>query len=130
MSATNATHDAQRPYSIDLSLELEHQLAQEENDTLPPMSPTRARPPSLDSTVLASIIAQLRESLAQITKERDDLLSMVAKHASTESDLKDTLAHLTDKLTTTQEEMQAAREKARDDHENITMLRAKVEESR
>lgn len=121
------------PHSIDMALELEHQLAQEETDSLPPMSPVHTkgnRPPSLDPQVLSSIVIQLRESLAAITKERDDLLTLTAGYLDREATLKDALQHLTDKHTEVLEELKEAQRKAQDDAENISMLRAKVEESR
>lgn len=123
-------HDLNRPHSIDLSLELEHQLALEDTDEHPSTSPTRARPASLDPAVVAHLIGELRGDLENITQERNDLLKMIEKHTSTESDLKDTLSNLEDRFTTAQEELQLARQKAQDDQENISMLRAKVEESR
>jgi hypothetical protein len=116
-----------------MALELEHQLALEETDSLPPMSPVHAkgnRPPSLDPHVLSSIVVQLRESLAAMTKERDDLLALTAGYLDREATLKDAMQHLTDKHTVVLEELKEAQHKAQEDAENISMLRAKVEESR
>jgi len=51
-------YNPNRPHSIDLTLELERQL---DNESLPPNSPRNARPQSLDTHVLASIVTQLRQ---------------------------------------------------------------------
>jgi hypothetical protein len=114
-----------RPFSIDLSIELERQL---DNDSSPPSSPAHdvASAPtreSLDPHILASIIVQLRHSLADVTKERDDLASIV-------SSLKASLEHMSNKYTVMESELHEARDKAKDDEEAISMLRSKVEESR
>jgi hypothetical protein len=141
--ATPTMNSAGRPHSIDLSLELEHQLALEEGDTGTPDSHTPAQPQglgitmpseqqaqSLDPHVLASIISQLRDQLTRLATERDDLLSHMATYVSREADLKDALQDMTDKFTAAREEVATSREQHADDQENISMLRAKVEESR
>ncbi|KAK0501271.1 hypothetical protein EDD18DRAFT_1066798 [Armillaria luteobubalina] len=125
---------AQRPFSIDLSLELERQLDMES----PPVTPahnaqthdTRPKRESLDPQVLAHIIMQLRHSLAEMTKERDDLLQFVSGAHSKEAELKDALQAVTDKATELEEELMTARRKMKDDEDAIAMLRTKVEESR
>ncbi len=125
---------AQRPFSIDLSLELERQLDMES----PPVTPsynaqthdTRPKRESLDPQVLAHIVMQLRHSLAEMTKERDDLLQFVSGAHSKEAELKDTLQAVTDKATELEEELMSARRKMKDDEDAIAMLRTKVEESR
>ncbi|PBK99402.1 hypothetical protein ARMGADRAFT_958755 [Armillaria gallica] len=125
---------AQRPFSIDLSLELERQLDMES----PPVTPsynaqthdTRPRRESLDPQVLAHIVMQLRHSLAEMTKERDDLLQFVSGAHSKEAELKDALQAVTDKATELEEELMVARRKMKDDEDAIAMLRTKVEESR
>ncbi|KAA1468741.1 hypothetical protein DENSPDRAFT_927603 [Dentipellis sp. KUC8613] len=117
---------AQRPHSFDLTLELERQL---DNESLP-NSPRGARPQSLDPHVLASIVTNLRLSLAEVTKERDDLkLALDASQAKGHG-LSDELHRMTEKQATMNEELDAARRKSKDDDESITMLRSKVEESR
>ncbi|KAL0060879.1 hypothetical protein AAF712_012343 [Marasmius tenuissimus] len=129
-TATPTNQHKPRPFSIDLSLELERQL---ESESLP-SSPHNAEshPPrdSLDPTVLAHIVMQLRQSLADMTKERDDLLALVSTAHSKEAELNDALQHMTDKATTMEEELTEARKKMRDDEEAINLLRSKVEESR
>jgi hypothetical protein len=128
-----------RPHSMDLAIALENQLGMEDDEVaaaaavpapLSAVSPTSARPNSLDAQVLASIVTQLRDSVARLTAERDDLLNHASIYVSREADLKDALQHMTDKFTETQEALNAAREQQASDQENISMLRTKVEESR
>lgn len=128
-----ATHeqeldDPPRPFSIDLTLELEHQLNNESN----PNSPVDAtgRPHSLDSHVLASIVTQLRLSLADVTRERDELSQTVVELRAREAGTADTLGHMTEKCSKLQEELDNARTKIKDDEDTISILRTKVEESR
>jgi predicted nucleic acid-binding Zn-ribbon protein len=128
-----ATHeqehdDPPRPFSIDLTLELERQLDNESN----PNSPVDAtgRPHSLDPHVLASIITQLRLSLADVTKERDELSQTVVEVRAREAGTADTLGHMTEKCSKMQEELDNARTKIKDDEDTISILRTKVEESR
>ena len=126
---------AQRHFSIDLSLELERQLDME---TFPP-TPTHPNPPgaadvsnreSLDPHVLAHIIKQLQQSLAEVTKDRDELRQLIASAHSNEAELQDALQHMIDKATTMEMELTDSRKKIKDDEEAITLLRSKVEESR
>lgn len=128
-----ATHeqehdDPPRPFSIDLTLELEHQLNNESN----PNSPVDAtgRPHSLDSHVLASIVTQLRLSLADVTRERDEFSQTVVELRAREAGTADTLGHMTEKCSKMQEELDNARTKIKDDEDTISILRTKVEESR
>ncbi|KAH7927872.1 hypothetical protein BV22DRAFT_1193300 [Leucogyrophana mollusca] len=125
----NLTDLKPRPYSIDLTLELERQL---DNESLPPTSPTDAtgRPHSLDPHVLASIITQLRSSLVDVSRERDDLAQTLSETRAREAGLTDTLNHMTDKYTRMEEELETAKAKSKDDEDAIAMLRTKVEESR
>lgn len=119
-----------RPYSIDLSLELERQL---DNESLPPTpAPTAltARPASLDQTVLASIIHQLQNSLTEVTKERDDLWEKLAKANGDKGGMEETLQQFSYKCEKMEEELEEAKAKMRDDEHAISMLRTKVEESR
>ncbi|ESK97730.1 hypothetical protein Moror_17437 [Moniliophthora roreri MCA 2997] len=118
-----------RPFSIDLSLELERQLESESLPTSPANADTPARD-SLDPTVLAHIVMTLRQSLQEMTKERDDLLALLSSAHSKEAELNDALQHMTDKATGMEEELTEARKKMKDDEEAISMLRSKVEESR
>jgi hypothetical protein len=126
-----------RPFSIDLSLELERQLDME------PVSPNAAHQSfahspqtsqpnreSLDPLILASIIMQLRQSLEEVSKERDDLLNLVSSAHSQEAELKDALELMTEKATGMEDELSEARRKMKDDEDAIAMLRTKVEESR
>ncbi|KAH7890674.1 hypothetical protein F5I97DRAFT_1837551 [Phlebopus sp. FC_14] len=115
-------------YSIDLTLELEHQL---DNESLPPASPAgMGRPQSLDPTVLASIITQLRMSLTEVSRERDELAQALSEMRAREAGTTDTLAHMTEKCSKLQESLDAANEKSTEDENTISVLRTKVEESR
>ncbi|KAF5369222.1 hypothetical protein D9757_010029 [Collybiopsis confluens] len=134
LSASN-----KRPFSIDLSLELERQLEMD-SDSLPPTpayNATLQSAPvlanmrdSLDPDVLAHIISQLRRSLADMSKERDDLVNLLSGAHSREAELEDALQHMTDKAVGMEEELMVARRKNKDDEEAISLLRSKVEESR
>ncbi|KAG1746750.1 uncharacterized protein EDB91DRAFT_1219873 [Suillus paluster] len=119
-------HDPSRPYSIDLSLELERQLNNESN----PTSPADGRPRSLDPHVLASIITQLRLSVADLTRERDELSKTVVEVRARETETTDTLGDMTEKCSKMQEELDNAHAKIKDDEDTISILRTKVEESR
>ncbi|KAF8998589.1 hypothetical protein BDQ17DRAFT_1544010 [Cyathus striatus] len=135
-SPTSNPPTTARPFSIDLSLELERQLTDMESPPNSPPAdsetPATAKPQreSLDPDVLAHIVVQLRNSLMDMTKERDELVKMLSSVNSQEASLKDALQLMTDKATDAEEQLTEARKKAREDEEQITMLRAKVEESR
>ncbi|KAI0763742.1 hypothetical protein BD413DRAFT_432967, partial [Trametes elegans] len=118
--------DAHRPASIDLSLALEREL---DNESLP-SSPNPPRPQSLDTHVLASIVTQLRLSLAEVTKERDTLAEQVAGVQAREDGLKEALDHVTEKCIRYETDLEAAANQRKEDEETISMLRTKVEESR
>ncbi|OAX41365.1 hypothetical protein K503DRAFT_712683 [Rhizopogon vinicolor AM-OR11-026] len=128
MSAHEHDNDAgPRPYSFDLTLELERQLDNESN----PNSPADAiGPHSLDPHVLASIITQLRTSLADVTRERDELSQIVTEQRAREAGAADTMGHMMEKCSKMQEELDNARAKIHDDENTISILRTKVEESR
>ncbi|KAJ3828924.1 hypothetical protein F5880DRAFT_1698224 [Lentinula raphanica] len=113
----SASH--KRLFSINLSLELECQLVME---SLPPT-------PAHNATSHANS-APLRRSLSDLSKEKDDLVSLLASAHSREAELEDALQHMTDKATHMEEELMEARWKNKDDEEAISMLRTKVEESR
>lgn len=126
--ADQDTEATRRPYSIDLTLELEHQL---ESESLPPSSPAdKGRPQSIDTNVLASIITQLRTSLTDVTRERDDLAKTLSEIQALEADMKDALANMSDKCYTLQDHLDKANERAKEDENTISVLRGKVEESR
>jgi hypothetical protein len=114
--------------SIDLSLELEHQL---ESDSVPnsPSVPTAGHGDSahasLDPHILAHIITQLRESLAKMTNERDDLISQLAGSHSRIAEFKDSLELLTDRCARLESDLETARKQHQDDEEAISMLRSK-----
>jgi chromosome segregation ATPase len=115
--------DPKRPYSIDLALELEHQLG---SDSVP----TRSHRESLDPHILASIVMQLRHDLAELTKERDTLQHMLSSSTSQTADLKDTIQLMAEKCEKMAHELEQARAQNNDDANAIAMLRSKVEESR
>jgi len=117
-----------RPCSIDLTLELERQL---DNESLPPDTPgDLKRPQSLDPQVIAHIITDLRSTLADTTRHRDELAKTLADIQEREKDLTDTLAYMTDKCSELQVQLDTAANKAQDDENTISLLRTKVEESR
>jgi len=127
---TSATHS--RPHSIDLSLELERQL---EIDSLPnspavTQSFKAGRPQSLDPQVLASIVTQLRLSLTEVSKERDDLTNLLAEMQAREQDLKDTLHTVSEKCLVLESELSSVTEKGKEDADAVIMLRGKLEDSR
>ncbi|KAJ6504846.1 hypothetical protein C8R47DRAFT_161776 [Mycena vitilis] len=142
-SAIPSERNKNRHYSIDLSLELEHQLEMESPLPTPAHNKEQqeeqqkthqARPsfqlPDIDPHVLAHIISQLRHQLADMTKERDDILVLLSAANTKEAELQDALQHITDKAMGLDEALSEARRKTRDDEEAIAMLRTKVEESR
>ncbi|RPD64302.1 hypothetical protein L226DRAFT_544892 [Lentinus tigrinus ALCF2SS1-7] len=118
--------DSTRPTSIDLSLELERELDAESL----PNSPNPPRPQSLDTNVLASIVTQLRLSLAETTKERDALADKIAEAQTREEGMRETLEHVTEKCIRMENELEVAANQHKEDEETIAMLRTKVEESR
>lgn len=143
-------------FSIDFSIELERQL--EGMEASPPGSPPATvdanadenirvgADPSiteadvtlngqsdkelLDPEILAHIITQLRQSLLEITKERDELVKMLGHANEEEATVKDALQLMTEKATQAEEELGEAKIKMKEDEEQIVLLRAKVEESR
>jgi len=119
-----------RPYSIDLTLELEHQLNSESLPNSPVYDQKSFKHQSLDPHVLASIITQLRISVAEVTKERDDLLQAWEEATQKQALLQENLQIVTDRSTKLEEQLSVAQDKHKDDEEAIAMLRTKVEESR
>jgi hypothetical protein len=109
------SHDTKRPYSIDLTLELERQL---EDESLPSTPAGK-----LDPQVLASIVMS-------VTEERDKLLKLLSEADTREAQLRDSLQLRTEKCIKLEDELEEARTKMKDDEDAITMLRTKVEESR
>ncbi|KAF5383579.1 hypothetical protein D9615_003700 [Tricholomella constricta] len=139
LSADSASA-AKRHFSIDLSLELERQLDMEyfpptpahHTDTHPPTNgaANASTRDSMDPHILAHIVKQLQQSLADVTKDRDELREAVALSHSHEAELQDALQHMIDKATTMEIELSDARKKIKDDEDAIALLRTKVEESR
>ena len=116
-----------RPYSIDLSLELERQL---DNESLPPTPAPPIRPQSIDQTVLTSLVVQLRQTLAEITSDRDQLREKLVRAETDKNGAEEALHQFTTKCALIEDELEAAKVKMRDDEHAISMLRTKVEESR
>jgi hypothetical protein len=139
LSSDGSSAPPRKHFSIDLSLELERQLDLEsepptpsritESDTQQNDSRATARE-SLDPQILAHIIKQLRQSLLEVTRDRDELLEMVALSSTHETELQEALQLMTDKATTMEVELSDAKKKMQDDEDQINMLRTKVEESR
>lgn len=121
--------DRNRPSSIDLSLELERQLEAESLPNSPEYNQTNFRQ-SLDPHVLASIVSQLRLSVAELTKERDELSIKLSKARTNEEGLKETVNHVTEKCLRLETDLTAAQDQHKDDEDAITMLRSKLEDSR
>lgn len=136
-------------FSIDYSLELEHQLAMESPPQTPAHDQTshqattattgdssstrtdgRTNELAPDPDVLAHIITQLRHSLADITKERDELVTMLATANTEQANRTDALQAMTDKATAAEEELTLLKRKSKEDEDQIVLLRTKVEESR
>ena len=128
--------NAKKHFSIDLSLELERQLNMDSPPITPAHYPVTAtedlehRHEALDPEVLAHLVSQLRHSLGEMTKERDGLAKMLAESHTKQASLNDALQHMTEKVTDLGEQLDESRKKSKDDEEAITLLRAKVEESR
>jgi hypothetical protein len=122
-------HDPTRPHSFDLTLELERQL---EAESLPtsPSSKSEARPQSLDTHVLASLVTSLRVNVAELTKERDEQSAALEAARGRVSDLSLEVRQLKGAQAERDTELAALRQKIRDDEESIVLLRSKVEESR
>jgi chromosome segregation ATPase len=119
-----------RPHSIDLTLELEHQLDSESLPNSPAFDRNSFKHQSLDPHVLASIVTQLRTSLAEVTKERDHILQAFEEATQKQALLQENLQIVTDRSTKLEEQLSVAQDKHKDDEEAIAMLRTKVEESR
>ncbi|KAJ3481153.1 hypothetical protein NLI96_g7853 [Meripilus lineatus] len=123
-------NDSARPHSIDLTLELEQQLDDESTPSSPAFPQSHSRPHSLDSHVLASLVTQLRISLADTSRERDELTAMLSETQSNEASMKDALHNLAEKCVRLETELSASQEKNREDADAISMLRGKLEDSR
>lgn len=144
-------------FSIDLSIELERELATMESPPDTPnniglrtgevdqetnangMTPqgnesgeTHQHEESLlpDPEVLSHIVTQLRLSLASLTQERDTLVLLLAKKTDEEASAKDALEAMVERVTNAEEELGEARRKVKEGEEQIGLLRGKVEESR
>ncbi|KAG6888564.1 hypothetical protein C0995_007353 [Termitomyces sp. Mi166 len=129
---------AKKHFSIDLSLELERQLDMESFPPTPAhylnghagQDGDKSAHDLLDPQILAHIVKQLQQSLAEVTRDRDELREQIVLSHSHEAELQDALQHMIDKATAMDVELTDAKKKMKDDEEAIILLRAKVEESR
>ena len=85
---------------------------------------------SLDPVVLSGIVANLRQSLEDLTKERDALVDTVSQAHVREAELNEALALVTERCANYEVEVEGLKKKSQDDEEAISLLRSKVEESR
>lgn len=123
-------HDPTRPHPTDFSLDLERQLETESIPSSPADDRAFSQPDSLDPQVLASIVTQLRLSLSDVTRERDDLANLLAEVQTRETGVKDALHQVSEKAIVLEGELSAALEKQKEDQDAIVMLRGKLEDSR
>jgi chromosome segregation ATPase len=72
----------------------------------------------------------MRKTLEDVTKERDELVRKLAKANTQDANTNDALQLMTEKATSSGEELDIARKKMKEDEEQIALLRTKVEESR
>ncbi|KAG8854561.1 hypothetical protein FRB96_007431 [Tulasnella sp. 330] len=133
-------------HSIEHALDLEHALNSEDHSSEPEVQPENLmlddnRPngeeEKYDPEILTSIIIQLRATLAKMTHERDESNEALAeaghKYASLEAktaDLAEMLTQEKERGITLEAERDQAVQSAKENEEQVNMLRAKVEESR
>src|SRR4051794_13819728 len=113
MSAHNvdgSDDETRRPYSIDLALELEQQLGDESE-----LSSPAHRPPPFDPHILANLVMQLRHSVAEITKERDELSRLLTTATSQNAELNDNLHYMTNKCSVMEMQLEEAKKKIADE---------------
>lgn len=108
--------------SIDLSLELERELDALENAT--------SDPSSLNTQALSSYLAQLRESVAELTQTRDDLITSLAQSKKESAERQHNLEIVEQREQLLQQKVNELDEQTRADKDTINLLRQKVEESR
>ncbi|KIO29910.1 hypothetical protein M407DRAFT_161133 [Tulasnella calospora MUT 4182] len=135
--------------SIQLALELEHELDDGEHHPPSPRSSSQQKGSNnmsavdplstteYDSEVLTSIIIQLRADLAKITQERDESNQALAesghKFAALEAkaaDLEELFEAEKKRADKAEAERDEALKNAQENEEQVNLLRAKVEESR
>ena len=114
--------------SIDESLELEHALDRAEEESDDGTSPNQTS--LLDPQVLADIIVGLREQIAHMTGEREELATFLTQCQSRQAELSDDLGQSKDREAALRAELDISRKKNEEDTEAISMLRNKVEDSR
>ncbi|KZV60707.1 hypothetical protein PENSPDRAFT_659411 [Peniophora sp. CONT] len=118
--------DAAERSSIDLSLELEHQLQLEDDAS----HPSSSRPHSLDPHVLSALIKSLHAEVSKLTKERDELAGALGDSREREGDLREEVHRMMETHATMDEQMDELRHKNQEAEESIALLRSKVEDSR
>lgn len=131
----NFTTMHQQHYSIDFSIELERQLDMESlpstpNNFVQDADTQALSQDSLDPQLHAQVVAQLRDSLTQVTKERDQLKHLLFVAQSQEAGMREAVTEAKEKVRVLGEELSEAQAKNKDDEDSIMMLRSKVEESR
>ncbi|KAG8933685.1 hypothetical protein FRC02_011413 [Tulasnella sp. 418] len=124
-----------RPTSIESALALERDLAMDNSSTDDHASVNKDA--QYDSEVLSHLVIQLRMEVAQVTSERDDAIAALSEATLTKAcldakaaDYADELDILKAKMATLERERDDALKKARDEEEQVTVLREKVEEAR
>ncbi|KIP05475.1 hypothetical protein PHLGIDRAFT_19689 [Phlebiopsis gigantea 11061_1 CR5-6] len=123
-------HDYPQRTSIDLTLELERQLDSESLPTSPADPRFHIDPLALDSSVLASLVTQLRLSVVEVEKERDELKAKLNEAQRKGSGLEDALESASDKCALLEEQLAAAITKSQEEQDAVIMLRGKLEDSR
>lgn len=118
--------DAAERSSIDLSLELEHQLQLEDDAS----HPSSSRPHSLDPHILSTLIKNLHEEVSKLTKERDELAGALTDSREREGDLREEVHRMMESHATMDEQMDELKHKNQEAEESIALLRSKVEDSR
>lgn len=120
-------HDYPQRNSIDLTLELERQL---DSESLPtsPADPRFAIHP--DPSVLESLVTQLRNALAKVEKERDELRGRLEETQARAINLEDAFNTASQKCVQLEEDLTTAVLKGQEDKDAVVMLRGKLEDSR
>ena len=123
-------HDYPQRTSIDLTLELERQLDSESLPTSPADPRFHIDPLTLDSSVLSSLVTQLRLSVVEVEKERDELRARLSAAQQKGSSLEDALENASERCAVLEDQLAAAVAKCQEEQDAVLMLRGKLEDSR